>query len=375
MKKLYFLALNLLFSLALFSQNVQTITFDNYVGSSWQAYMKQTNTYNGSNYLTNNFTQLWNTTTTSWKNSSQINYTNNGNGNIQQYITQTWDSISNVWINSQRGTYTYNGANKPLTITYETYTGGSWVTSMKQTYTYDGSNYLTHTLTQLWDSPSSTWKNNSQNNYTNNGNGTVQQYISQSWDNPNNVWKNSLRATHTYNSSNKPLTITYESYPVSSWQNSMKQISTYDGNGYLTKSLTQLWDTQSSTFKDYSQINYTNNVDGTIHQYISQNWSNSIWSNSMRATFTYTASTGIADNESVNFNVFPNPCTEILNITFLENSNVSVSIINQLGQLISEKIYSGNEAIIDVKSLAPALYFIILKQQDKISVTKFIREP
>jgi hypothetical protein len=64
-----------------------------------------------------------------------------------------------------------------LTATYENWTSGAWVNYSKQNNTYDGSGYLTYTLIQIWNSPSSSWKNNYQINYTNNGNGTVQQLI------------------------------------------------------------------------------------------------------------------------------------------------------------------------------------------------------
>jgi hypothetical protein len=51
----------------------------------------------------------------------------------------------------------------------------------------------------------------------------------------------------------------------------------------------------SSSWKNSSQINYTNNGNGTVQQYIAQYWDSpsSSWKNSQRATYTYNGSNKI----------------------------------------------------------------------------------
>ena len=198
MKKTITLTIVVILTIAAYGQNVHTTTYDTWTTNSWQNSLKQTNTYDGNSYLTNNLSQLWDSPTSSYKNNSQINYINNSNGTAQQYISQTWDINTNTWNNSQRTSCTYNPSNKLLTTTSEMWTSGSWQNSQKQTNTYDVNDYLTNNLTQLWDSPTSSFKNYSQVNYINNSNGTVQQYISQTWDNTSNTWNNSQRVTFTY---------------------------------------------------------------------------------------------------------------------------------------------------------------------------------
>jgi len=376
MKKLIAFAFCVIFSMTTYGQKVQSVLFESWTSGSWQSYMKQTNTYDVNQYITSYLTQLWDSPSSSWVNNTLVNYTNNGNGIIQQYISQTWDSPSSTWKNSERGTYTYNASDKPLTITYETYTGGSWQTSMKLSYTYDGSGYLTYSLTQLWDSPSSSWKNNSQTNYTNNVSGIVQQSISQNWDTQSSSWKDSQRNTYTYYASDKPLTITFETYSTGSWQNYLKQSIAYDGNGYMINHMTQLWDSPSSLWKNNSQINYSNNVNGTIHQYISQNWDSpsSSWTNSIRATYTYLNSSGIFEANAFEYKVFPNPCSEKINISLTNNTETKIVITNIIGEIISFRTFYDCETSIDVKDFPPCTYFIILERNNKISVTKFIKE-
>jgi hypothetical protein len=84
-------------------------------------------------------------------------------------------------------------------------------------------------------------------------------------------------------------TIIYDSWTSGSWANSSKHIFTYDVNDYLIKTQIQRWDAQTNSYKIYSQVNYTNNSNGTIQQSIFQIWDNgtSSWNNLERKTYTY----------------------------------------------------------------------------------------
>jgi hypothetical protein len=84
-------------------------------------------------------------------------------------------------------------------------------------------------------------------------------------------------------------TIIYDSWTSGSWANSSKHIFTYDVNDYLIKTQIQRWDAQTNSYKIYSQVNYTNNSNGTIQQSIFQIWDNgtSSWNNLKRKTYTY----------------------------------------------------------------------------------------
>jgi hypothetical protein len=375
MKKLISVVACAILSMAVYGQNVQTILYETWTSGSWITSLKQTNTYDGNGYLIKGLNETWDIASSSWKNNSQVNYTNNVNGTIQQYTSQSWDISTTSWINSQRATYTYNGSNKPLTITYESYTTGSWVNSLKQTNTYDGNGYLIKGLNETWDIASSSWKNNSQVNYTNNVDGTIQQYTSQSWDISTTSWINSQRATYTYNGSSKPLTTTYESYTTGSWVNSLKQTNTYDGNGYLINGLNETWDIASSSWKNNSQVNYTNNSNGTIQQYISQSWEipTTAWKNSQRATYTYINSTGIFETNEFEFKIFPNPSTDKLNITLIGNAETKISITDLQGKVLFSKTCFCDETTIYVEALPSNIYFIILQRSNKASVNKFIK--
>ena len=60
------------------------------------------------------------------------------------------------------------------------------------------------------------------------------------WDGVS-TWINFTRSTFTYNGSDEVLTDVLESWTAGSWQLSSKETNTYDGSGYLTNTLSQLW--------------------------------------------------------------------------------------------------------------------------------------
>ena len=71
----------------------------------------------------------------------------------------------------------------------------------------------------------------------------------------------------------------------------------------------------------------------------------------------YDISNLLSNNEFVleNFNIYPNPTSDILNIS-LENNLVleNVTIYNNLGQIVK----TANKNVIDVSELAKGLYFV-----------------
>lgn len=164
---------------------------------AWQNFLKQTNTYDGSNYLTHTLFQTWDFIPSTWKNSTQTTYTNNPNGTVNQSVTQAWD-ITNVWVNSERTSYTYNASNNVVTAVSEMWTGTTWLNDNRQTNTYGAGGFIINQLSQIWNTTSSIWVNQSQSLYTNNATGKPTQIIIQSWDTGASIWNNSQRITFNY---------------------------------------------------------------------------------------------------------------------------------------------------------------------------------
>lgn len=351
------LVLCLIMSMNLSGQNIKTILIETWSGSSWLKSFLSTYTYDGSDHLTNVLSQTWDVPTVSWVNGSQSNYTNNPDGTANVVNNQSWDGSQ--WNDFTRTTYTYNGSKKVLTATSEIWLGVFWQNGLLQTNTYDGSGFLINTLSQTW--PISAWQNNSRIKYTNNLNGTVHIDTTQIWDGVS-TWKNSERSTFTYNGANKVLTDLTDTLDNGNWVAYLKETNLYDGSGYLTNSLNQQWDKGSTSYKNESQSNYTNNGDGTPSVVINQLWDNgpSAWINDQRITFTYSSPTRIPElrNEE-SLTIYPNPAGDVVTI----KGNISIygttySITDQSGKLVLKgRLINGNSAI-DISTLANGIYFL-----------------
>ena len=201
------------------SKKVLTTVLENSLLSSSS---KQTNSYDGSGYLTNTLSQDWNGLSwddktksaftndgngnatevitqlwngVQWNNSTRTTSTYDGNGNETQLINQQWDGVS-AWTNITRSTSTYNGSNEVLTTISDKWKSGNWEPDSKETNSYDGSGFLTNNLSQTWNGAS--WDDKNQTNNIKNPDGTVLQATDQSWDGVK--WNNTERFSYTYDS-------------------------------------------------------------------------------------------------------------------------------------------------------------------------------
>lgn len=77
---------------------------------------------------------------------------------------------------------------------------------------------------------------------------------------------------------------------------------------------------------------------------------------------------GIDNATGLHFNIFPNPTSDIINIKWIENCNLS--IFNTLGQII---LQANNTKTIDVSSLPKGVYLIKIFDGENSSIKKFIK--
>lgn len=352
-----------LFSVYSPAQNIESILNETWENGAWENSSQTLNTFDSSNFLTNTLTQSWIAPSGPWENAYQVNYSNNPNGTVNQYVAQSWNIGTSSWENTLRSTYTYNSTNKVLTIVSEIWLG-NWQNYLKQTNTYDGNDYLTHYLSQSWDLVSSDWKNSTQTNYANNSNGTVNQSISQIWD-VTNVWINFDRSTFTYSLSKKVLTAISESWTGVAWLNDTRVTNTYDGNDFLTLSLSQDWEVFTGSWINESQLLFTNNTEGNPTQIVGQNWdtATSLWNNSIRITFTY--SLGVTDfSTAKRLILFPNPATDFISVkTNSPLYNEHYSITDQLGRKVQTGQFFDETATIDISQLNAGIYFFRIGNQ------------
>lgn len=95
-------------------------------------------------------------------------------------------------------------------------------------------------------------------------------------------------------------------------------------------------------------------------------------SDSSNWSFTTEAKLGVIEYEvGGNQRIYPNPAKSTVHIP-VNGSHVSIDLVNQLGQIIAvnHRFNSNNEAIIDISSLSPGIYSVLVNKQFKQSLIK-----
>jgi len=375
MRNLLFALCSLLFAFSAPAQDIASVYYENWTNNSWQAYMKYEYSYDENYYLTNSLLLMYDAQNGGWINSSQINYSNNSNGTIHSYISQLWDDQNFNWTNSQRATYSYNNSDDPSQVIYEGWNSGSWQNSMKYIYYYDGKDLLIKLDMMTWDQPSVSWKNFARQTYHNNPDSTIHDYLYQLYNTGSGTWTNNSRGTYSYSGSQKLLTTLIEVWLNNNWQNSMQQFNTYDNSDYLIHNLTQLWTQVTLSWQYNSQINYENNDDGTVNQYVYQTWDSpaNAWKNSTRATYTYLPPTRINEIATSEWLVYPNPSTDHLHVCFKDGSKANLIITGLQGEPVLTLNQAVNEDVIDISALPRGVYVLTLENNGKSYSKRFVK--
>lgn len=82
----------------------------------------------------------------------------------------------------------------------------------------------------------------------------------------------------------------------------------------------------------------------------------------------------VVDN-STDLNVYPNPATSEVNITYAGNEdNVQLSIYNVTGQLAKTATIDGNATTVDVSDLTSGVYYIRLNGEGTVATQKFVKQ-
>lgn len=179
-------------------------------------------------------------------------------------------------------------AQKPITLINQEWENNQWQDVTRITNTYDTNDYLTTSLEEEWDKPSTIWKNGYLINFTNNVSGKVLEYLMKVWDVPSTDWKNSLKGNSTY-TNNELETLIISQWLSDAWINSLKTIFTYDNDGNLINELNQIWKTETQSWENSTRTTYDYLSGGLIEQTIDQMWDADLneWVNYMRNNHTY----------------------------------------------------------------------------------------
>ena len=96
---------------------------------------------------------------------------------------------------------------------------------------------------------------------------------------------------------------------------------------------------------------------------------------SNRSATTLSVSLGISENNLLNFEMYPNPVSDLLNIQLPTGTEkAEVGVFDYTGRLVSSKTISSNDTAIDVQKISKGIYMIRVAANTKIGVQRFIKK-
>ena len=96
---------------------------------------------------------------------------------------------------------------------------------------------------------------------------------------------------------------------------------------------------------------------------------------SNRSATTLSVSLGISENNLLNFEMYPNPVSDLLNIQLPTGTEkAEVGVFDYTGRLVSSKTISSNDTAIDVQKISKGIYMIRVATNTKIGVQRFIKK-
>jgi hypothetical protein len=91
--------------------------------------------------------------------------------------------------------------------------------------------------------------------------------------------------------------------------------------------------------------------------------------------YSYSKIIFIENVEKTEFKVFPNPVTNQIKIANQNNASLTINLLDAFGKQILKPILSDNrEVIIPVNDLSNGVYFLQIKEAEKIKIHKLIKQ-
>ncbi|NNF75247.1 MAG: T9SS type A sorting domain-containing protein [Flavobacteriaceae bacterium] len=349
----------------------------------WRFDTRELYTYdNGGSKETNLLRLNWNGV--NWENFYQFNKDYNGNNDLSQSIQQNWDNTGMTWQDSSRELYTYNTSNLAVMYQYAIWNGAAWMVfndnqyaydtmgnriedirrdlnfatmilenSQRWVYNYSGS-LLQDEIYQEWRDFLSAWENVEKKDYSYNGNQDVSLLEVRAWQTVSSDWSDPYeQSIFSYNIDELLEEVVEQIYGSGMWNNSTRGLNSYT-NGNLTQLLGQEWNSGTTSWDNSFRQLRTFDVDDNEIELIYESWDDigSAWDGFLRVVKFWSPeeTLGVSFVELTDeLKIYPNPVSHVVNINF-KNPTASATqlhIYTVNGKLlVDQKIDTGS---IDVK--------------------------
>ena len=279
--------------------------------------------------------------------------TYNANNDIILEVTQFWNSVTLQWETTAQTVYTYNLSGE---LEYETDQSYNFVTQMFTDEFRTKNEYLNGNLIRITfqKSENGVWVDEDKFEYSHNTSGQPVEEIESLWNTTTMMWDPIERAIATYTSGLLTKLEIYK-YTNGSWETQPYEQYLLEYNGMLqTKFTWQSWDGAQWVNEDLETSAYDAN--DNLEELIYWSWSGSVWEPYYKEETDNSVAGPLSSTvfDSENFKVYPNPVSEIINITSKTPID-KVELYSVLGLKIME---SPDYKNINVSHIKSGLYLL-----------------
>jgi len=245
--------------------------------------------------------------------------------------------------------------------------------SIQRIYQEDGS--LIEIKTHIvWSN--NQWENSWRNIYSYDAENKLIEELDQGWQ--NNMWNDVFRGYYYYDVNNNLIEFLVQS---SVGINFLRYLYSYDVNNNRIERIRQMWDV--NVWENGGRVLYAYNADNDLTEEIIQEWGGSEWINIDKYTYSYliTEAKNIEEfPHSYNLsNNFPNPFNPTTKIRYAVpvRSKVLLTVYTLQGKVVSklvdeEKSPGSYEIKFDASSLPSGIYFYRIQAGDFVDTKKMI---
>lgn len=385
MKKITFLLFTLITTTFLAQDKLTSSLSEYFNGTDWVSSNKTTFTYDNDNNFTEEVELYWDSSTSKWIKSYESKYVYNDDNRVISETYENYDATGNIDGEQYKTINTYNSSGDLTQILNQKFANSNWVDEGKFELSYTD-NRLSSALGYEWNG--ATWffgDDSSRITLTYNANGKVSISKSDSWD--VDKWVDSDRTVYTYDTNDRIILEDGQTWNGVNWVTDYKSEYTYDANGnsviekdyYLddnvliegdeetiTFDTTKLMSNYAHPFKDKTGIDFIFSANGIVNKILDRSSIN------YKTTYNYNESTAnLNDFSLINFAVYPNPATSVLNI---DNSNFSIKNV-EVYNLLGKKMLTSTSNKVNVENLVNGIY--LLKVQDdkgNMATKRFVKK-
>jgi hypothetical protein len=395
-----------------------------YISYSWntttQSFVpsdKQESTFDANGNQTLYINYSWNTTTQSFVPNYKEEYTFDANGNQTLYIFYYWDATIQSFIPSDKQESTYDANGNQISIQYSwNTTTKSFILDSKLENTYDANGNGTLSIFYIWNTITKSFILDSKWEYTYDANGNQTFSIWYLWNITTKSYVRELKFESTYDAKgNQTLSLSIRySFELLNF----KEEFAYDVNGNKTLDIKYTWDTSTKSFVPVSKEIRTYS-DGSLISVMMYKWypELGVYKPSFKTEYATILDTttqlhrmGVTYQYETNFNVweklegeeftsyayytktaslsspsqtienniislYPNPTSQMLNISHPELNSLGIQIVDLNGK----QMYSGTiqkDVPLDVSTYSPGMYLVTIdnKETNKKNTYKIIKK-